>query len=511
MKKLFGLAAAGAAALTLSSCGGPEFIIWSFTDEIDTATNADVDSVVENFLNEYSDTYNFEYKKKKYGDNKDVERYKVKFVFVETNDYMRTILPVLDSGKNAPDVFLGELDMVQQFEEGGYMADLGAMIDADDDWNKFTTMTKEEMEADFVEYVWQGGSFDGTLKSISWQQTPGGIFFKTDMAEAVWGSEAGFPTNKSDKAAYNTAVSEWMTENKFNTLDNLLQAQEDVKMKNKNWRLFPDDQAVRHFSSGSDDAPGWLGTDGKLSEEKMIDQMEYMDLVKAMYGSSIEKSLTANAGEWTDPWYAYMGKDVEVTGSNNTKTKYQVMAYSMPTWGLEYIIKPNVETTDGELPASDGSNLVGNWGMSLGPNSYFWGGSFMQIYSNSNNKDMAYDFIKSFVFNDEFMLNRSLGDGDVYSRNSVMDKVEEQFTGHPMLGGMNHISIFREASKNINFENVTPYDRRLGDIANTYTNKYKKGENTMEQAMTGFYDEVQRTLPEVYKSGLPTTIPTRKA
>ncbi len=493
MKKIFGLTAAGAAALTLSSCGGSEFVIWSFTDEIDTATNSEVDSVIENFLTEYSDTYNFTYNDKDYGDN-DGERYNVKFVFVETKDYMNSILPVLRSGKNAPDVFLGELDMVYQFEEGNYLADIDALINADNDFNKFTTLTKEEMKSDFTSYVWDGGSFDGALNSISWQQTPGGIFFKTDMAKAVWGTNPTFPADNENTAEYNTAVSEWMSMYKFNTLEGLLTASEEVKAYNPNWRLFPDDQAIRHFSAGTDDAPGWISSNGKISNEKMYLQMDYMNVVKGMYGSSVSTSLTANASEWGDAWYAGMGKSFKDVENN----EYQVMSYSMPTWGLEYILKPNVEK-------DSNGDLLGNWGMALGPNNYFWGGSFMNIYSGSKNKEMAYDFIKSFVFNDEYMLNRALGDGDVYSRASIMDQVSAEFTGHEMLGGMNHIEIFMQAAKGINFKNVTAFDRRLSDMSGTYTNAYKKGDSTMEKALSDFYSEVKITFPDLWKSGLPTS------
>ena len=116
-------------------------------------------------------------------------------------------------------------------------------------------------------------------------------------------------------------------------------AQQDVKEYNSNWRLFSDDQAVRHFASGTNDPAMWLDKDGKLNPSKIKEQIPYINLVKEMYGETIETSLTANAAEWSGPWFDAMDKDLTDAEGNT----WQVMAYSMPTWGLKYIIEPNME------------------------------------------------------------------------------------------------------------------------------------------------------------------------
>ena len=287
-----------------------KLVIWSFTDELQTAGDID----------HFKDLYTAE--------GKPLAGMEVEFVAVSIQDgYMDKILPALASG-NAPDVFTGELDHIKQFIEAGYYADIETMMANDPD------VDLDAEKADYAEYIWQSGIDPATekLAALSWQVTPGAIFFKTDMAAEVWGSEAGFPAEGT--ADYSAAVTNWMNENKFDTIENMLEAQMEVKAFNANWRLFPDDQAVRHFAAGTNDPAKWVDENGKINPDKIREQIPYINLVKEMYGESVNASLTANAAEWSGPWFDAMDKDL----TDAEGKTWQVMAYSMPTWGLKYII-----------------------------------------------------------------------------------------------------------------------------------------------------------------------------
>ena len=295
-----------------------KLVIWSFTDELQTAGD------IDHFKAMYTAA------------GKPFEGLEVEFVPVSIQDgYMEKILPALSSGRG-PDIFTGELDHIKQFIEAGYYLDLESMMEAHPD------VDLEAERADYTGYIWQSGidPKTGKLAALSWQVTPGAIFFKTDMAAAVWGNEPGFPA--AGTPDYNTAVSNWMNANKFNSIDNMLLAQREVKAFNPNWRMFPDDQSVRHFAAGTNEPAKWIDENGKLNPAKVAEQIPYINLVKEMYGDTIRESLTANASEWSGPWFNAMGKDLTDAEGNT----WQVMAYSMPTWGLKYIIEPNMEKVD---------------------------------------------------------------------------------------------------------------------------------------------------------------------
>lgn len=498
MKKLLLFVAAFTLSLTLSvkeveAATPDKLVIWSFTDELETS--GDIAYFEENFT----------------AAGKKYEGMEIEFVIIPTADYLTTILPVLETGVGAPDVFTGELDMIQNFMEGGYLADLEALMKAD------STLDFDATKADFQSYIWESGTdLDGTLRALSWQVTPGAIFFKTDMAEAVWGDEAGFPS-ETDAGNYNQNVSDWVSENKFDSLENLVESSKEVKAFNANWRLFPNDDAIRFFAKGTDDSSSWIGEDGKINPAKLEEQKVYMQTVADMYGDSIEDSLTANIGEWSGEWFGGLGKSFKDAEGN----EYQTMAYSLPTWGLFYVIAPNVEVVDANgdtcaVPADDASQAEkdafalctpkGNWGMASGPNSYFWGGTYLGIRKGSDATDAAYDFVSSMLFDTERMTARA-ANGDVYSRISVMNDILADYPGNDVLGGMNHYTAFLAEAEKISFENVTKYDRQLDTLFGTYVTNYKRqdeGSETMEEAFNSFYKELKTTYFEIYTAeGLP--------
>ncbi|MBN2795525.1 MAG: carbohydrate ABC transporter substrate-binding protein [Clostridia bacterium] len=499
MKKLLVLLVLSLSALLVFTACSTDYskeklVIWSFTDELDTA--GDIEHFKEMFTAE----------------GKPYEGMEVEFVAVSIQDgYMDKILPALEAG-NGPDIFTGELDHIKQFIEAGYYADIETMMDKDKD----VDLAAEK--ADYKDYIWQSGidPATGKLAALSWQVTPGAIFFKVDMAAEVWGTEPGFPAEGT--ADYNTAVTNWMNDNKFNTIDNLLEAQKEVKAYNANWRLFPDDQSVRHFAAGTNDPAMWIDANGKLNPEKIKEQIPYINLVKEMYGDTIDSSLTANAGEWSGPWFDAMDKDL-VDAEGNT---WQVMAYSMPTWGLKYIIEPNMELVDESgntvtKPAEDAdqaekdayaaAHFKGNWGMASGPNSYFWGGTYLGINADSKLSEPAFAFLKSMLFDKERLAERQAADGDMYSVESVMAPVIAQYDGRESLGGMNHLKVFNEEAAKINLSNVTVYDRGLNDLLGIHITNYKQGAdgyNSVSDVLKAFYADVQVTFPEIYVEGLPT-------
>ncbi|GAB6107787.1 hypothetical protein JCM19376_17430 [Fusibacter bizertensis] len=471
-----------------------KLVIWSFTDELQTA--GDIDYFKEMYT----------------APGKPFEGLEVEFVAVSIQDgYMDKILPALESG-NGPDVFTGELDQVKQFVEAGYYGDLEAMMQNDPD------VDLDAEKADYAQYIWQSGidPATGHLAALSWQVTPGAIFFKTDMAAEVWGSEAGFPAIGTPD--YNAAVSTWVSANKFNTIENLTKAQQEVKAANPKWRLFPDDQAVRFFAAGTNQPAKWIDENGKLNPAKIKEQIPFINMVKSMYGDTIDTSLTANAAEWSGPWYDAMDKDLTDAEGNT----WQVMAYTMPTWGLKYIIEPNMERVDAQgntlvKPAEDADQATkdaynaapfkGNWGMAVGPNSYYWGGTYVGINSESKLPEAAFGFAKTMLFDKERLAARQAADSDMYSVETVMAPVIANYGGRESLGGMNHLKVFNEEAAKIDLSNVTIYDRGLNDLLGVHITNYKLGAdgyNSVADTLKAFYADVQVTYPEIYVDGLPT-------
>ncbi|MFW5895026.1 MAG: carbohydrate ABC transporter substrate-binding protein [Bacillota bacterium] len=506
MKKFLAFLSVTALTFTLAACGGgggeelddsieddpdidyseEKLTIWSFTDEL--KTEDDIEYFEENYT----------------GEGQKYEGMEIEFVEVPTEDYLQTIMPTLRTGDGAPDVFTGELDMQLNYYEGGYNADLEAMMKDDDD------LDFDETKDDFVDYIWEAGQDpdDGTLRSLSWQVAPGGIFFKTDMAEAVWGDESGFPSDP-DSDDYNDQVSEWVSEEKFDSLQGLIDASEEVKDHDSNWRLFANEDAIRFFADETDDPESWLSDDGLVNPDALESEKAYMDTVHELYDEDLEDSLTANVDEWSGEWYQGIGEDFKTADDKTLQT----MAYTLPSWGLNDVLKPNVERVDedGETCEADDDGEFaddcepkGNWALGKGPNSYFWGGTYLNIYRGSDMKEPSYDFIKTMLFDTERMEERA-ENGDTYARKSIMEDVTDDYQGNDILGGMNQYDLLMDEADEISLDYITTYDRSLDELMGDVVNDYKTGEiDTKEEAYKDFYEELQSSYPELYKSeGLP--------
>jgi hypothetical protein len=504
MKKLFAFLSVAVLTFSLAACGGGNELsdeitddpdidygeetltIWSFTDELQAQGD----------LQYFEDNYTAE--------GKEYEGMEIEYVEIPTADYLTTILPTLRTGSGAPDVFTGELDMILNFMRGGYLANLEAMMEADED------VDFDDTKDDFIDYIWEAGmDSEETLRSLSWQITPGGIFFKTDMAEAVWGGEAGFPSDDSADD-YNQQVSDWVSAEKFDTLQGLIDASQEVKDHDANWRLFPNDDAIRWFSQQSDTPVSWLADDTLINPDRLENEEVYMEAVADLYGEDLDDSLTANVDEWSGAWYQGMGQSFDAADG----TTYQTMAYSLPTWGLFHVLEPSVELVDGNGDTCVADDLSeaeleectpkGNWGVASGPNSYFWGGTYLNIYQGSELKEPSYDFVKSMLFDTDRMTERA-ANGDVYARKSIMDEITADYEGNPVLGGMNHYEFFLSEADKISLEHITNYDRTLNEIMGDAVNDYKQGEvDTKAEAFADFYQELRNAHPEIYRSsGLP--------
>ncbi|ERJ11887.1 ABC transporter substrate-binding protein [Haloplasma contractile] len=480
MKKILALVVVFAFALTLSACNKDDnkLVIWSFTDELEAQGD------IEYWEEMYSEKY----------DGMEIE-----YVVVDTADYMTKIKPVLKSGKGAPDVFTGELDMIKNFMEAGYMADLEKMMKDDED------IDFDAVEADFIPYVWQSGQdADGTLRGLSWQSTPGAVFFRADLAELVWPNwDTVTPSDNAPSDVATDAdgtyqfIYDFMSYEKFNSKEQLVTTAQEVVDSGQNIKLFPDEQAIRFFAQG-ENPKSWL-KDGSINPERMYDQIEYMEIAKDFYSDDTASAFTINAGEWSPEWFGGISGPVSPVDSD---TEYQIMSYTLPTWGLFHVMEPSsmVKDDDGNV-----TSTYGDWRLASGPNSYYWGGTFLGVYTNSEKKDAAYDFIKSMTLDTDRMLERARENGDVYSRISIMETISSEYSGNPFLGGQNHFDYFLPEAQKIDVSTVTKHDRQLDTLLGTYVEDYRTGEKTLEEALNEFYDEVEATLGEEYVThDLPT-------
>lgn len=395
----------------------------------------------------------------------------VETTIIAPDDYPTKLQTALLGGETEPDIVVGEPQMLENFFDQGFFEDLdqyGAQDYADQ----------------IVDYVWEvGQDANGVQRAISYQITPAGFFYRRDIANEVFGTEDPVEIGKLF-ADYDTI---------FDTARTL---------KNAGYRIFASDSELNYCSGDS----AWV-VDGKLNVSQ--GRLDYMDLVVELY----QQDLTAYAAQWATPWYQAMSGPVAILDAetqwgvwdededgnvalniwdadnyNENVEKYangttEVFAFGLPAWGV-LTMRDNVGDT------------AGKWGVCAGPAYGFGGGTFIGISSQSERKDLAWDFVKFCTLNEdtaEWWIEFS--EGDTVSLISVLEAHKDD--ENSVYGNQHLYAFWLEQAQGIDYSKVTKYDKAIGDAWGNAISSIKTGEMTKDEAISQFYDVVESTYPDL--------------
>ena len=480
LKKLTALLLAGAMALSLVACGGK-------TEE--TKTDAPAESTAEESSEAAADTtaeaeatadlsgelvvWTLANDLIQFGD-KFMETYPnvtVETVVIAPADYPTKLQTALLGGETEPDIIVGEPQMLGNWYDAGFFANLdefGAQDYADQ----------------IVDYVWEvGQDADGIQRAISYQITPAGIYYRRDIATEVFGTD--------DPAEIGKLFADYAT---------ILET--GKTLKDKGYRIFASDAEISYFSGDT----AWV-IDGKLNVDQA--RYDYMDLCVELY----QQDLTAYAAQWTAPWYQGMAGEVPVLTAetqwgvwdtdengdallnvwdaenfnanveNYSDETTEIFAYGLPAWGV-LTMRDNV-----------GENS-GKYGVCAGPAYGFGGGTFIGISEQSERKELAWEYIKFCTLTEstaEWWIEAS--QGDTVSLIPVLEKHKDD--QNAIYGNQKLYSFWLEQAEGIDYSKVTKYDTAINDAWGAATTAIKTGEKTKDDAIAEFYDVVAATYPEL--------------
>lgn len=387
----------------------------------------------------------------------------VNVTVIQPADYPTKVQTALLGGETNLDIIMGEPKMLEDFYDAGFFEDLGE-YGADD------------YEGQIVDYVWEiGQDADGVQRAISYQITPAGIYYRRDIAQEVFGTDDPEEIGKLF-ADYSTIMETAQT------------------LKDKGYRIFASDAEMNVFSGDS----AWV-IDGKLNVDQS--RLDYMDLVIDLY----QNDLTAYSNQWSTPWYQAMGGEVpiltadvqsyaddsvnvwadeeEFAEATEGLEKTEVFAFGLPSWGVLTMRDHNGDT-------------AGNWGVCSGPAYGFDGGTYLGISSQSEKKELAWEFVKFCTLNEDTAdWWIEVSQGDTVSLKSALDKHAED--GNEVYGGQQLYKFWLEQAEHIDRSKVTRYDQAIGDAWGKAISSIKTGEKSREDAIDEFYDTIESTYPEL--------------
>ncbi|MCR4588886.1 MAG: extracellular solute-binding protein [Lachnospiraceae bacterium] len=386
----------------------------------------------------------------------------VETVVIEPANYPTKVQTAIMGGETEPDIIVGEPQMLGDFFENGFFANLDEL-------------GAKDYDGQIVDYVWKvGQDADGIQRAISYQITPAGIYYRRDIAQEVFGTD--------DPEAIGAKFADYPT---------ILETAQ--QLKDAGYRIFASDSEINYFSGDS----AWV-VDNTLNVDDA--RFKYMDLVIDLY----QKDLTAYANQWSTPWYQAMSGEVPIltaeiqnyeddsvnvwdaeqfAEATKDLEKTEVFAFGLPSWGV-LTMRDNVGET------------AGKWGVCAGPAYGFGGGTYIGISNLSERKELAWDFVKFCTLNEETAdWWIEVSQGDTVSLISALDKHAED--ANETYGGEHLYSFWLEQAKGIDYSKVTKYDTAIGDAWGAAISSIKTGQATKEDALNLFYDTVQSTYPEL--------------
>lgn len=295
---------------------------------------------------------------------------------------------------------------------------------------------------------------EGVIKGTSWQAAPGCFVYRSDLAEKY----LGVKTPDEMQAQ----ISDW---------DKFLAAAQKVNTESKGatkicttiegiWTVF---SAAR--------SSAWV-TDGKLviSDEAKA----FMEFAKKMES----EKLYLGTGQWNEAWNAAGATD-------------KTMGYFISTWGFPVILEKSVGGT------KVGEGTFGKWAACLGPQSWYWGGTWMTAAATCDNADIVADIMKYFTINKDSMAKYAKGSNDfVNNKEAIKDIVNSDYK-NAIIGGQNQYALLTDVADKLDLKAMSGFDTDINTAFNTEYLAYARGEKDMDTAINDFKKAVAVKLPNL--------------
>lgn len=345
-------------------------------------------------------------------------------------DYDTKMQTIVDNRTEGPDVFYADVKTVKNYIES-------------DAWETLTDDPYNIDVSDSEDYTVKIASdSEGNVKALSYQATPGGFWYKRDLAKKYLG------TDDPDE------ISEMLS-----TTEGMLDVAEKLKEgSNGETHMFASYKDLWQFANYGMRSVAWV--DG--NKFQMDDYIpEFFDLAKTVRDNDYD----AKIDPWSEAWYASCADD-------------SVFGYAEPTWGLQYVIQTGAPDSEG------------NWGIASMPAAYFNGGSYLGIYQESQNKELAAEYVKFVCTNKDFLTQYANDKGDYTSLKSVNKEIADSGYEESWCAGQNTFKFFSDQMDKINTDIVTKYDDTIGNLMLNNVDLYLNGQLDKDAAIAQFKDDV---------------------
>jgi multiple sugar transport system substrate-binding protein len=320
-------------------------------------------------------------------------------------------------------------------------------------------------------------SSDSKLRGVSWQATPGLYAYRTDIAQEVLGV--------SEPGDVQPLISDWT---KFNNVAARMKAHVTDTYKEGVHMLAGKDDSYRTYSNNV--TSPWVTVNASGTpvchlddniKKWVKDTKAYAD-AKYLAGSSDDYSL------WGKEW----GNQMSKAGST--------FGFFWSTWGINFSLQGYADPKG--LKKEDSSNLWGKYRVCEGPQSYYWGGTWILGASGTDDNAIIKQTMKDLTC-DGTIMTKITKDTEDYTNNKAAMKAigDDKNYGSSFLGGQNHVALFTTAASKISMNYLTAYDQGCNENFQQAMKDYffaPAGETsalTYAEAISNFKALLKKTYP----------------
>lgn len=343
------------------------------------------------------------------------------------------------SADDKVDIFLVEADYALKYVDTPYAMKLSDLGITDADLADQYTYTQDIVK-----------DSEGNIKGSSWQACSAGLIYNREAAKEIIGSD--------DPADVQAAVADW---DKYNeTAEKAAEAGYTMCSVNDTYRVYSNNVSSK-----------WVGDDGKVVIDKNIDK--WIDDSKKLVDSKAEDTDDL----WSDDW------------AKGKTSKGKVFCYFGPAWFFNFCLDAE---KDGTI-AHDGG-----WGFCEGPQSYFWGGTWMCAAAGTDNPNLVKELILTMTTDKAVLKEIATADSDCVNSKSVLADLAGSDEGNiALLGGQNPYEELAKGADKIVLDKLSAYDQGCNEELQKAMKNYFEGNATKDEALDMFKKAIKEKYPNV--------------
>ncbi len=381
-------------------------------------------------------------------DNPDVgylDGVKVEWVMVPADgyDYQNAVDKALTGNKDI-DIFLLEADYAGKYIDSDVVKPLGALGISDED-------VKYQYN-----YTQQVVSRDGIIYGSSHQAYGSGMIYDRKIAKEVLGTD--------DPAKVQEMVSDW---NKWYEVAE--------KIKASGYLMTTCPEATYRIFDQNKYAP-WVDSNGDINLDPHI--QNWVNINKNL----LDGGMTSLQGFW----------------DANDEFKYDTtFCVFGPGWYYSYCMQYG----SGESIADRGG-----WGFCMGPQTSFWGGTWVCVADKCNNMQSASKLIKTMTIDENVLDQMHYKHNETINNAKLINNYAEEGNEVYILGNQNPYTVYKDIlplidyGKSYTYKNKSAryYDYYCSEDIQEAMKKYFRGEMSYEKAEKWFYTAIKERCPELH-------------